>query len=136
VRRNWGNSACTGGVTESLEPTEPLAPSVESAPERDEESSAPGTFGWAPILAATAAVGLLLVSIADAQSRSMTSASQTLFWVGLVVVYAPIAARLAASEPRRLERLSLVALLGLALYVVKVFRDPFGFTFAGSSFPS
>ena len=130
MRRNWGNSACTGGVTESLEPTEPLAPSVESAPERDEESSAPGTFGWAPILAATAAVGLLLVSIADAQSRSMTSASQTLFWVGLVVVYAPIAARLAASEPRRLERLSLVALLGLALYVVKVFRDPFGFTFA------
>ena len=88
------------------------------------------TLGWLPLLVATSAVGLLLVALADARSRSMTSTSQTLFWLGIVVIYAPIVARLAHAAPGRLERVALAALMGLTLYVVKVFRDPFGFTFA------
>lgn len=95
-----------------------------------DENLEPRTLGWVPVLVAIASIGLLLISIANAGARSMSSGSQTLFWLGLILVYAPIAARLAHEAPRRLERLSLVALLGLALYLVKVFRDPFGFTFA------
>lgn len=88
------------------------------------------TLGWLPPLVAIASIGLLLIAIADAGSRSMSSGSQTLFWLGLILIYVPIAARLAHQAPRRLERASLVVVLGLALYLVKVFRDPFGFTFA------
>jgi hypothetical protein len=96
----------------------------------EDENLEPRTLGWVPLLVAIASIGLLLISVANAGARSMSNGSQTLFWLGLILVYAPIAARLAHEAPRRLERLSLVALLGLALYLVKVFRDPFGFTFA------
>ncbi len=88
------------------------------------------TLGWFPVLALLASLGLALIAVADARSRSMQSSSQALFWIGLAIVYAPIAARLAHSAPRRFERILLVALLGLGLYLVKVFLDPFGFTFA------
>lgn len=77
-----------------------------------------------------AAAGLLLITLADERSRSMTSQSQALFWIGILFIYGAIVSRLVHPAPGRLERLSLSALLGLALYLVKVFRDPFGFTFA------
>jgi hypothetical protein len=83
-----------------------------------------------PLIAASSAFGLLLIVVADARSRATTSTSQSLFWVGLLVLFVPIVARLASPVPARAERLSLVILLGLSLYVAKVLRDPFGFTFA------
>lgn len=76
------------------------------------------------------AAGLLLITLADERSRAMTSQSQALFWIGILFIYGAIVSRLVHPAPGRLERLSLSALLGLALYLVKVFRDPFGFTFA------
>jgi 4-amino-4-deoxy-L-arabinose transferase-like glycosyltransferase len=42
----------------------------------------------------------------------------------------PIVLRLASAAPKRVERLSLVVLLGFTLYLAKVLHDPFGFTFA------
>src|SRR5205814_500880 len=42
----------------------------------------------------------------------------------------PITARLASRAPARGERVVLLLTLGLAFYLVKVLRDPFGFTYA------
>jgi hypothetical protein len=119
-------------MTDSVEATErrAAAPSVFSGQSAAERPAGAPVFGRLPLLVATASIGLLLVAVADARSRSMASESQTLFWLGLIVVYAPIVGRLAHAAPRRLERMSLTVFLGLALYLVKVFRDPFGFTFA------
>jgi hypothetical protein len=119
-------------MTDSVESTglRAPAPSVLSAQRAAERPSPTSVFGRLPLLVATASIGLLLVAVDDARSRSMSSESQALFWLGLIVVYAPIVGRLAHAAPRRLERMSLAVLLGLALYLVKVFRDPFGFTFA------
>jgi 4-amino-4-deoxy-L-arabinose transferase-like glycosyltransferase len=83
-----------------------------------------------PLLATSAAFGLLLIVIADARSRSTASSSQVLFWFGLGVLFVPIVVRLASAAPKRVERLSLVLLLGFTLYLTKVMHDPFGFTFA------
>jgi hypothetical protein len=94
------------------------------------ETRARPSLGLVPLLAATAGLGLLLVVAAYARSRSLTSSSQTLFWLGLLVIYVPIVLRLALPAARRGERIGLVALLGVALYLVKVLRDPFGFTFS------
>jgi hypothetical protein len=83
-----------------------------------------------PIVASSSSLGLLMIVIAYARSRATTSSSQLLFWVGLLVLFAPIALRLATPQPKRTERLSLVVLLGVTLYLAKVLHDPFGFTFA------
>ena len=87
-------------------------------------------LGWLPILALTSAAGVTLCTIGDALSRSTRSSSQLPFWAGVLIIVVPIAFRLYSSAAGRRERLVLVVLLGIALYLVKVVLDPFGFTFA------
>jgi hypothetical protein len=118
-------------MTERVQsPTAPDDAGVSRALPRASEARTSSPLGGLPLLAATAALGLLLVVVAYARSRSLTSSSQALFWIGLLVIYVPIVLRLALPAARRGERIGLVALLGLTLYLVKVLRDPFGFTFA------
>ena len=92
-----------------------------------------GPLGAVPIIFATSASGLLLVALADAFSRSGGSHGEALFWTGLLVIFIPFVLRLASSEARRSERVVLLLLLGAAFYLVKVLRDPFGFTYADES---
>jgi hypothetical protein len=87
------------------------------------------SLGQVPALAACCGLGLLSVAAADALSRSTVSSSQALFWIGLLVIFVPITLRLLSEDARPGERVALVVLLGLSLYLVKVLRDPFGFTF-------
>jgi hypothetical protein len=87
-------------------------------------------WGWFPALTVPTAVGIVLIVIGDALSRSTLSSSQAFFWVGLLVLYVPIVLRLCSPGAGRSERVVLVILLGLSLYLVKVLHDPFGFTFA------
>jgi hypothetical protein len=70
------------------------------------------------------ALGLMLVAIADTAARNGLHWAELLFWIGLVVIFGPAAARLAAGEPRRQERIALVIALVVALYIVKVLRSP------------
>ena len=86
--------------------------------------------GWLPALSLASAGGLLLVAIADTLSRSGTGQYDWLLWAGLLMVIVPIAARLASNAPSRRERIGLVILLGLGLYLVKVLHSPYGFTFS------
>jgi hypothetical protein len=86
-------------------------------------------LGWFPLIALSTAIGLALCTIADALSRSTRSSSQVPFWLGLLFIVVPTAFRVSQAQIRRTERISLVVLLGLALYLVKVVHDPFGFTF-------
>jgi len=88
------------------------------------------SWGWLPALSLTSAIGLLLVAIADTLSRSAPGQYEPLLWAGLLMVILPIAARLASSAPARRERIGLIILLGLGLYLVKVLHSPYGFTFA------
>ena len=82
------------------------------------------------LLVLSAAGGLMLVSAADALSRSGHRHGSVLFWLGLLAIFLPIAARLTSVSPSRNERLALLVLLGTASYLVKVFRDPFRFLYA------
>lgn len=88
--------------------------------------------GWGrlPTLSLIGAVGLLLVATADTLSRSGAGQYEALFWVGLLALVVPILTRLASNEPSRQERIGLVVLVGLGLYLVKVMHSPFEFTFA------
>lgn len=81
------------------------------------------------VLALCAGVGLLLCSLANALSRQAVSSSQLIFWAGVLLIVLPIGYRLSLSAPTARERLFLVLLFGMSLYLVKVIRDPFLFTF-------
>lgn len=86
-------------------------------------------LGLLPSLAVTAAVGLLLISVADTAARGSQPWAMGLFWVGLLLVVLPVVARLGGARAGRAERLGLVTLLGMALYAVKILHSPSGFTF-------
>jgi glycosyltransferase involved in cell wall biosynthesis len=97
---------------------------------RSDERRRTASLGRLPALALTSAIGIALVSLADSLSRRGLAGGELLFWVGLLAVFVPVVTRLASRAPRRAERASLVVLLGLACYLVKVLRDPFAFTYA------
>jgi hypothetical protein len=82
---------------------------------------------WVAVLTLSAAIGIAICTVGDALSRSTRTTSQLLFWVGVLAIVAPIAWRLVSRRATRGERIVLVVLLGVALYLVKVVRSPFGF---------
>lgn len=90
------------------------------------ETRRPPSRHWLAVISVCAAVGVALCATGDALSRSTHSSSQLLFWLGLLVIVAPVVARLLSRRATRGERISLVVVLGLALYLVKVVRSPFG----------
>ena len=95
--------------------------------------SAHFSWWWISVtpLAFCAALGLVLLAIADEASRLGYGYGRcsVFFWSGLLLIFVPIAARALTRDAGRAERLSLVILLGIALYMVKVLASPQGFTF-------
>jgi hypothetical protein len=82
-----------------------------------------------PLIALLAAVGLLIVSVANALSRATVTETTLLYWAGLLLIALPIFYKLSSKEPSYRQRFFLVLLLGLALYGVKVVHDGIYFTF-------
>ncbi len=89
-----------------------------------------GRSGITPLagVALIAAMGLGLCCLADDLSRATLAPSPWIYWAGVAAITAPIVFRLTAMEARTGERIALVCMLGLGLYVVKLMRDPFVFT--------
>ncbi len=86
-------------------------------------------LGAAPLLALVAALGLLLVVIGNEAAREGSGGlKQGLFWIGLIVIYAPIAFRLITSSAGREERIALALTMAISLFLVKVLRSPTDFT--------
>jgi hypothetical protein len=84
----------------------------------------------APFAAAVAlsALGLAVCSAVDALSRATLNPSIWFFWLGVALIVAPLVHRLCAAEASVGERVALVCLVGVELYVVKLMREPFGYT--------
>jgi hypothetical protein len=98
--------------------------------ETDESVPARLDLGPVPVVALTMAVGLAVCAIGDALSRSTRNSSQYLFWVALAIIIIPAVFFLCLRSTSRGARVTLVVMLGLALYVVRIMYSPFGFTFA------
>lgn len=88
-----------------------------------------GEVGWLPAHCVVAAFGLVLVSTSFAAARQDAIWAPPLFWGALLLIYLPAVARLLAKDASRGERIGLVVMLGVAMYLVKVLRDPTGFGF-------
>jgi hypothetical protein len=87
------------------------------------------TTGYLAPIALAAGIGLLVCSLANALSREGMDPS-LLYWAGILVIALPIFWRLTSREASAGERLALVCLLGISLYLVKVVRDAPLFTFS------
>ncbi len=87
-------------------------------------------WGWFPALSLIGALGLVLVSLADALSRSGAGQYEFLLWAGVLLMIVPITVRLASTAPARRERIGLVVLVAVGLYAVKVIHSPDEFTFS------
>ena len=85
-------------------------------------------WGFTAPLSVTCGIGLLIVSAGDTLSRDGTSWAESLFWLGLLVIYAPITARMCMRSCARRERVALLVLFGLSLYLVKILHSPIMFT--------
>lgn len=107
---------------------QPLAPDLVAGSPSSDAASAVRRRSYLAPLTVCAAGGLFAVAGADALARSTRSSSQALFWVGLLAIFVPIVLRLLGRGAPRFERISLVVVLGLSLYLVKVLTNPFGFT--------
>lgn len=86
-------------------------------------------WGWLPALSLVMAVCLLAVTFSFNLGREQVAWAITLFWVGLVGLFGAAVVRMLSSTATNRERLALVTLLGLGLYMVKVLNSPLAFTF-------
>lgn len=91
-------------------------------------SASAKTWGQLPEIAVAGAVGLLVVAVADTGARAGAPWASLAFWIGLLLQFGPVAGRLASARPSRSERIGLVGLLGLQLYLIKVLHSPLAFT--------
>ena len=82
------------------------------------------SLGALPILALVAAVGLVVIALGNNAARDGASGAATLFWAGLTLIYGPIAYRLLSASASRGERIGLVVLMGVALFLVRVLYSP------------
>ena len=72
---------------------------------------------------------MLLLALADNAARSSEPHASALYWVAVVALVAPIAARLTREACSRAERIGLVLVVGLAMYLLKLMTWPLGFAF-------
>jgi len=68
--------------------------------------------------------GVLMIALADVAAREGKSSKEAFFWLGIVLIAGPAAARLCSHRPSRRERIWLVLLFGLGLYLAKVMYSP------------
>jgi hypothetical protein len=88
-----------------------------------------GGLGWLPVLSLVSALGLLILAAANNAARLEMPGAIGLFWIGLVVLFTPTAARMLSEDAGRTERIALAGMLGVLLYVAKILHSPLAFTF-------
>ncbi len=89
-------------------------------------AAGPSTWSWGalPLLALTAALGLLAVAAGNRAAQVDAWWAQIAFYGGLLLLVLPIGIRLVLPGAEGTERVSLVTLLGLGLFAAKVLHDP------------
>lgn len=87
------------------------------------------TLGRMPELSIISSLGLLLIAFANNNARKGIIGAELLFWCGLLVIFIPISYRLASIKIFRSERIGLLLLLGIVLYIVKIMNSPIYFSY-------
>jgi hypothetical protein len=81
-------------------------------------------IGMLMAISLVSAVGVFAIAIADRAAREGKSYKELLFWIGILLITGPIAARLCSPGSSRRERVGLIVTFGLAMYLAKVLYSP------------
>jgi hypothetical protein len=84
-------------------------------------------LGALPLVALSGGLGLLVVAVSYTLARLAIPGDGLLWWLGIVAIVAPASARLLSRGASRDERLAIVVVVGLGLYLVKVLHGPSAF---------
>lgn len=91
------------------------------------EASQVITWGWFPILTLTSTLGVLSVAYAYNNARNYIAGVDFFFWFGLALTFVPAAIRLLSPAASRFERISLLCVITVCFYLVKVIDSPLYF---------
>src|ERR1700722_7061266 len=75
------------------------------------------------------AFALVGVALIDDGARTGHSWAGSLFWIALLAIFLPAAWRVCSSGPSTSERVQILLVLGLGLYVVEILHSPNQFSF-------
>lgn len=120
--RNFGPLATATAEVVLEAPPSPVVDRDEVASARVERP-----LGWVAATSVPTAAGLLIIALAYNAARDEVSWARGLFWLGMILSLAPTAIGLVHPGPRRVERLGMVALLGLTGYGIKALYSPLRF---------
>ena len=101
---------------------------LSNAPRRLEATDVKTNWDCISAIALLSALCLGVIGYCDGAARAGEHWADNVFWVAIAVLYFPFALRLLWPGVAEGERVGLVLLLGLALYLVKVLNSPLGFT--------
>jgi hypothetical protein len=116
IERKARSAATRAGVLLQDRPLTSVSVEVES-------------FGLLPWLSLSTALGFALVAAAFYANRRQVPWAELVYWVGIAVLALPVLVRLLAASASRAERIGLVIVLAVGLYLVKVAYGPLAFTF-------
>lgn len=89
---------------------------------------ASATLGWTMAACTISVVGMFVVVAANTVSRWADPLSVPLFWIGCIACYAPLTWRLFAARVTETERVTLLVMMGISLYMIKLSIAPVHFT--------
>jgi hypothetical protein len=75
-------------------------------------------------IACLSGMALVIIAIADTAARAGSSSAGLLFWAGMFGLWAPTSVRLVGRQATRSERIGLLVMLGLGMYVVSILHSP------------
>ncbi len=103
-------------------------PEVSLSSYQKAEASLPTTLGWLPMLTLIGTCGVFLVAYACTDARNNGKGADFFFWLGLLLIFVPPVVRLLSPVASRFERISLLCVVGLCLYLVNVSFSPLYFS--------
>ncbi len=86
------------------------------------------SWGLLPEFSLICAIGVFLVALAYEGGRLSIPSASIIFWIGLLLIVLPVVIRLFSSKPTRRERIALLIVLSLSLYLVTYLEYPLYFT--------
>jgi len=114
-------------VLNRVQDTQPeVSSNVYAARQRVMQPQA-NALGWAPLIALISSLGLLTVAYAYNVSRFGGKAVELFFVLGLLLMFVPTVVRLLSPSPSRSERICLLYIVGICLYLVQVENSPLHF---------
>lgn len=89
--------------------------------------SQPVGLGTLPWMSVVCAVGVWSLSVAFALSRNGSGMFAVFFWIGLILLFVPVAARFAMADVSRQEGVGMLLLLSIGTFLIPYMRSPLFF---------